>query len=235
MRDLSTSKTPEASVAAALSRDTKLFERVAPSTYCVREAYRKDPEDAENIMQRARERIRIFENLKIEEEEPEKEVDFVDEAERDDDSDEDVDDVEVDDLEGGLAEEDNDNVLYKGVELQCGSVGENGGCFDTNSTLQPTTQVKDNNINTSSENANSNMLDSAERNRCIGNVKLLNVAHEEMEIDESHVGESWVQGLMEGDYCDLSVEERLNALVVLVEAVNEGNTIRVALEVCSRC
>ena len=56
-----------------------------------------------------------------------------------------------------------------------------------------------------------------------------------MEIDESHVGESWVQGLMEGDYCDLSVEERLNALVVLVEAVNEGNTIRVALEVCLRC
>jgi hypothetical protein len=51
------------------------------------------------------------------------------------------------------------------------------------------------------------------------------------DIDESHVGEPWVQGLMEGEYSDLSVEERLNALVALVEAVNEGNTIRMALEV----
>jgi hypothetical protein len=51
------------------------------------------------------------------------------------------------------------------------------------------------------------------------------------DIDESHVGEPWVQGLMEGEYSDLSVQERLNALVALVEAVNEGNTIRMALEV----
>jgi hypothetical protein len=36
---------------------------------------------------------------------------------------------------------------------------------------------------------------------------------------------------VEGEYADLSVEERLNALVALVTTVNQGNAIRVALEV----
>jgi hypothetical protein len=35
---------------------------------------------------------------------------------------------------------------------------------------------------------------------------------------------------MEGEYFDLSVEERLNALVSLIGVENEGNTIRVVLE-----
>jgi hypothetical protein len=35
---------------------------------------------------------------------------------------------------------------------------------------------------------------------------------------------------MEGEYFDLSVEERLNALVSLIGVANEGNTIRVVLE-----
>jgi hypothetical protein len=36
---------------------------------------------------------------------------------------------------------------------------------------------------------------------------------------------------VEGEYSDLSVEERLSALVALLTVVNEGNAIRVALEV----
>ncbi|KAK1591257.1 hypothetical protein Q3G72_004738 [Acer saccharum] len=60
LRDLTTSNTPEASIAVALSRDSKLFERTAPSTYGVRTAYRKDLADAEAILSAARERIRIF-------------------------------------------------------------------------------------------------------------------------------------------------------------------------------
>ncbi|KAK1558689.1 hypothetical protein Q3G72_005452 [Acer saccharum] len=60
LRDLTTSNTPEASIAAALSRDSKLFERTAPSTYGVRPAYRKDLADVEAILSAARERIRIF-------------------------------------------------------------------------------------------------------------------------------------------------------------------------------
>lgn len=51
------------------------------------------------------------------------------------------------------------------------------------------------------------------------------------EIDESKSGEPWVQGLTEGEYYDISVEERLNALVALIGVANEGNSIRVILEV----
>ena len=74
MRDLTTSKTPEASIAAALSRDTKLFERTAPSTYCVKSPYRKDPADSEAVLSAAREKIRAFQNV-LSDSEAEKEAD----------------------------------------------------------------------------------------------------------------------------------------------------------------
>lgn len=51
------------------------------------------------------------------------------------------------------------------------------------------------------------------------------------EIDESKSGQPWVLGLTEGEYSDLSVEERLRALVALVGIANEGNSIRSVLEV----
>lgn len=55
---------------------------------------------------------------------------------------------------------------------------------------------------------------------------------EDTDIDESNSGgEPWVQGLMEGEYSDLSVEERLDALVALIGVAIEGNSIRVVLEV----
>lgn len=54
---------------------------------------------------------------------------------------------------------------------------------------------------------------------------------EGLEVDESRSGEPWVQGLSEGEYSDLSVEERLNALVALIGIANEGNSIRLILEV----
>uniref|UniRef100_A0A0E0L5Q8 Uncharacterized protein n=1 Tax=Oryza punctata TaxID=4537 RepID=A0A0E0L5Q8_ORYPU len=83
LRDLTTSKTPEASISAALSRDSKLFERTAPSTYCVKTPYRKDPADSEVVLAAAREKIRVFQNTISECEEVEKDVD---DAERDEDS-----------------------------------------------------------------------------------------------------------------------------------------------------
>lgn len=58
-----------------------------------------------------------------------------------------------------------------------------------------------------------------------------NLDQEDTVIDESNSGEPWVQGLVEGEYSDLSVEERLSALVALVGIANEGNSIRVVLEV----
>lgn len=53
------------------------------------------------------------------------------------------------------------------------------------------------------------------------------------EIDESKSGESWVQGLSEGEYCGLCIEDRLNALVAIIGVANEGNIVRAVLEVKS--
>ncbi|XWS75947.1 hypothetical protein CRYUN_Cryun01aG0135400 [Craigia yunnanensis] len=46
------------------------------------------------------------------------------------------------------------------------------------------------------------------------------------EIDESHPGEVWLLGLMEGEYSDLSIEEKLNALVALIDLLSDGSSIR---------
>ncbi|KAI4346516.1 hypothetical protein L6164_007406 [Bauhinia variegata] len=46
------------------------------------------------------------------------------------------------------------------------------------------------------------------------------------EIDESHPGEVWLLGLMEGEYSDLSIEEKLNALVALTDLLCSGSSIR---------
>ncbi|CAK9170903.1 unnamed protein product [Ilex paraguariensis] len=46
------------------------------------------------------------------------------------------------------------------------------------------------------------------------------------EIDESHPGEAWLLGLMESEYSDLSIEEKLEALVALLELLSDGASIR---------
>lgn len=46
------------------------------------------------------------------------------------------------------------------------------------------------------------------------------------EIDESHPGEVWLLGLIEGEYSDLSIDEKLNAMVALIDLVGAGYTIR---------
>jgi hypothetical protein len=48
----------------------------------------------------------------------------------------------------------------------------------------------------------------------------------ENEIDESRPGEVWLLGLMEGEYSDLSIEEKLNGLVALIDLVSAGSSIR---------
>lgn len=47
------------------------------------------------------------------------------------------------------------------------------------------------------------------------------------EIDESHTGEVWLLGLMEGEYSDLSIQEKLCALLALIDLVSSGSSIRV--------
>ncbi|KAI4352724.1 hypothetical protein L6164_006945 [Bauhinia variegata] len=46
------------------------------------------------------------------------------------------------------------------------------------------------------------------------------------EIDESYPGEVWLLGLMEGEYSNLSIEEKLNALVALTDLLSSGSSIR---------
>ncbi|XP_062206469.1 homeobox-DDT domain protein RLT2-like isoform X2 [Phragmites australis] len=207
LRDLTTSKTPEASIAAALSRDTKLFERTAPSTYCVKSTYRKDPVDSEAVLSAAREKIRAFQNV-LSDSEAEKEAD---DAERDEDSecddaddDPDGDDVNTevgDDKHPHLAVEAQDGVptttTVGGIKTEPDSVGASS----------------DSHLGASSDYHKVNPGDS-----------------EDTQIDESNQVEPWVRALAEGDYCDLSVEERLNALVALVGVATEGNSIRTVLE-----
>jgi len=215
LRDLTTSKTPEASISAALSRDTKLFERTAPSTYCVKTPYRKDPADSEAVLSAAREKIRVFQNALSEVEKD------VDEAERDEDSecdDADGDDMNIDDKDAKsplVRAQDGAPVTVVGdIKKQSNSV--------VNTLAPQIPQTK------SSEIVSLHSFDSkasTSTDPAVGDDAKYT------EIDESNQGESWVQGLAEGDYCDLSVDERLNALVALIGVATEGNSIRAILEV----
>ncbi|XP_061355040.1 homeobox-DDT domain protein RLT2-like isoform X2 [Gastrolobium bilobum] len=205
LRDLTTSKTPEASIAAALSRDTKLFERTAPSTYCVRPAYRKDAADSDAIFSTARERIRLFRSGFMDVE--------VDDGEKDDDSESDVaEDPEINDL---------------GTEIHLKKKASNSEEFNANTVMSG----KDSEILqkvAEDFNEHKDVSASSEIAVCSNDVNNSNL--EGMKVDEGILGEPWVHGLAEGEYSDLSVEERLHALVALIGVAIEGNSIRVVLE-----
>ncbi|XP_076918162.1 homeobox-DDT domain protein RLT1-like [Bidens hawaiensis] len=181
LRDLSTSKTPDASISVALSRDPVLFNRIAPSTYCVRPAYRKDPATADEVISVAKEKIQTFTNGIL--------------------SGVNVDDVEKD-------PEHFESQVVEGQEIDD---------FGTPSTIKGA-DFYSQDVKTSV---------------CEDDVELKtefeNVNQGSTEIDEGK-SEPWVQGLTEGEYSDLCVEDRLNALVALVGIANEGNIIRVVLE-----
>nr|KYP51861.1 hypothetical protein KK1_026216 [Cajanus cajan] len=222
LRDLTTSKTPEASISVALTRDTKLFERIAPSTYCVRTAFRKNPADAENILSEARKKIQIFENGFLAGED----ADDV-EREEESESDEVDEDPEDDDLVNPSSANQNSE-QYDDTNI-CSSNGkENLGHnvdliqneFDTDLPCFPK------NVSTDADCLSSVTPQPV----ACEDLNAGNLVQDNMEIDESKSGESWILGLAEGEYSDLSVEERLNALVALVGVANEGNSIRVVLE-----
>lgn len=204
-----------------MTRDTKLFERIAPSTYRVRAPYRKDPDDAEEILSVARKKIQIFQNGFLAGED-------ADDVERDEESEcDDVDeDPEVDDLATtALMNEDvnkGDTNLEVENENSCHVIvgnSQNEGVKDLSSSpLSGSKDVKYLDITT-------------EQYAAVDETTTSDLDQENMEIDESKEGESWIQGLTEGEYHDLSVEERLNALVVLTSIANEGNSIRLVLEV----
>ncbi|KAL3643462.1 hypothetical protein CASFOL_014277 [Castilleja foliolosa] len=194
LRNLTTSKTPEASISVALSRDPVLFERVAPSTYCVRPAFRKDPSDAESIIASAKEKIQRYANGFLADQN-------ADEEERDDESDSDV-------AEGTEA----DALAIPLVDTnKNGEINEFGFC---------------------SGNGKEKLTEHVALQNEISSVGIGEGYPDQqgVEIDENKSGAPWVQGLTEGEYSDLSVEERLNALVALIGVANEGNSIRLILE-----
>ncbi|OVA10751.1 Homeobox domain [Macleaya cordata] len=85
--------------------------------------------------------------------------------------------------------------------------------------------------NNSSDDSDDSELDSATSSLSIvkfkGHMKRKNnMLIECTEIDESHPGEVWVLGLMEGEYSDLSIEEKLNALDALVDLASAGSSLR---------
>ncbi|XP_002509429.2 homeobox-DDT domain protein RLT1 isoform X1 [Ricinus communis] len=219
LRDLTTSKTPEASISVALTRDQKLFERIAPSTYCLRAAYRKDPADAEAILSAARKKIRIFENGFLG-------GDDADDVERDEESEGDVEeDPEVDDLATPLTA--NKSAVHSNEANTCSGSGKDNVCSGVPLSIK-------NELVKEPSSVPSNGLKDAKTpsiEQCVAqDVVAANIDEENIEIDESKSGESWIQGLAEAEYAHLSVEERLNALVALVGIANEGNTIRSVLE-----
>ncbi|XP_039019972.1 homeobox-DDT domain protein RLT1-like isoform X1 [Hibiscus syriacus] len=220
LRDLTTSKRPEACISVALTRDAKLFERTAPSTYCLRSAYRKDPSDAEAIFAAARMKIQQFESGLLggeDADEVEKE-----EVERDEDSEGDVDeDPEVDIATPSNANKDEVNICSGSEKVHTSSDDAVNvpGIFDKDLLSVPSNSMKD-------SNGTSNTAHCViGKENGTGDPDQQNI-----EIDESKFGESWIQGLSEGEYSHLSVEERLNALVALIGIANEGNSIRTALE-----
>lgn len=70
---------------------------------------------------------------------------------------------------------------------------------------------------------NSNIRKLTYMNRCRSKNNMLKV---HTEIDESHPGEVWLLGLMEGEYSDLSIEEKLNAMVALIDLLHAGSNMR---------
>lgn len=220
LRDLSTSKTPEASISVALTRDTKLFERIAPSTYRVRAPYRKDPDDAEEILSVARKKIQVFQNGFLAGED-------ADDVERDEESEcDDVDeDPEVDDIATtSLVNED----ISKG-DANLGVENENL-CQDIAGNPQNEIAKDISPFPLSGSKDTKYLNIPTEQYAAVDETTISDLDQENMEIDESKEGESWIQGLTEGEYHDLSVEERLNALIVLTSIANEGNSIRLVLE-----
>ncbi|XP_057431114.1 homeobox-DDT domain protein RLT1-like isoform X3 [Lotus japonicus] len=222
LRDLTTSKTPEASISVALTRDTKLFERIAPSTYRVRSAYRKDPADSESILSEARKKIQIFENGFLAGEDAE-DVEREEESESDE-ADEDLEDGDLvipSSANQKSEQYDDTNIcpsngkenLGHDVDLIQNEFDTDLPCFPENGSKGADCPSSVTGQPIASEGLNTGNLD-----------------EDNMEIDESKSGESWVQGLTDGEYSDLGVEERLNALVALVGLANEGNSIRVVLE-----
>lgn len=210
----------------------------------MRAAYRKDPADAEAILSAARKKIQVFENGFLAEEDAEDveredaedvEREDAEDVERDEDSEcDDVDeDPEVDDF-ATPSIGNKTSIPYSEVKACLGS-GNQNICNNVALNLQNKLEKDFSSIPLSSLK-DENCPSIATAQYVAGeDISVNNIDQENMEIDESKSGDSWIQGLTEGEYSDLSIEERLNALVALIGVANEGNSIRGVLEVNMSC
>ena len=177
----------------------------------------------------ARERIRIFKSGIVDGED-------ADDAERDGDSESDGgEDPEVDDLGTETNSNKEDQNSKETTEFSATPLGNGKGSDDVLETPQVSLGNIDEGLFSMQSGGNGDkdsglfVAESVDvsgigNNTVVGN-------QEDADIDESNPGESWVQGLMEGEYSDLSVEERLSALVALIGIATEGNSTHVFLEV----
>ena len=177
----------------------------------------------------ARERIRIFKSGIVDGED-------ADDAERDGDSESDGgEDPEVDDLGTETNSNKEDQNSKETTEFSSTPLGNGKGSDDVLETPQVSLGNIDEGLFSMQSGGNGDKdsglfvaqsvdVSGIGNNMVVGN-------QEDADIDESNPGESWVQGLMEGEYSDLSVEERLSALVALIGIAIEGNSIHVVLEV----
>ncbi|XP_008813491.2 homeobox-DDT domain protein RLT3 [Phoenix dactylifera] len=105
------------------------------------------------------------------------------------------------------------------------------GKEDLLSDTEDSGSVDDDSVDASSSNDDSEEINSAIHERWIVKYKARRKKTGQevakcTEIDESYSGEAWVLGLMEGEYSDLSIEEKLNALAALVDLVGAGSIVR---------
>ena len=209
----------------------------------MRSPYRKDPVDAEAILSSAREKIRVFKIGFADEVEADVDgmgADDVEayEVEKDDESESDTaEDPEIDDLTAELTPNKEANLSYD-MNSCVPRIGSDNGS-DLHSRVDKTSNglVNAGDVLSSAHLESFKEMDNngcfVEESIDVGGIcqEANNTDHEDTDVDESCPGEPWVQGLMEGEYSNLSVEERLNALVALIDVATEGNTVRVALEV----
>ncbi|KAL6644463.1 hypothetical protein ACP70R_016071 [Stipagrostis hirtigluma subsp. patula] len=102
------------------------------------------------------------------------------------------------------------------------------GKEDSNSDSEDSGSVDDEDASSDDESDDSQKMSFPEHESRIARKKQKNV-HESpikcSEIDESYPGERWLLGLMEGDYSDLSIDEKLDCLVSLIDVVSGADSV----------
>ncbi|KAK3241858.1 hypothetical protein CYMTET_48404 [Cymbomonas tetramitiformis] len=210
LRDLSTSKTPEASVTGALSRDV-VFYRVKPSTYCLRSIYMKVMRPKGQVAQEPAKEPAMDLEAAVAAESPE---------------------------EGCAQPEQMDADVQQEPEAMAVESGEaetpkaQDAIGDAAPEIKASTTIDINVVAEIDINAAPNMEGEAEPD------KMEEEEPEEQEqekpeketLEDNQQCEAWVRMLQDLEYHELPVLERVHALAAVVHAVVDGGTVRGRLD-----